>query len=357
VTANRRFLGSALAEAMYDLSLVTRIPVTRRSPLRVDVRIGAQPGESLSCSRASCESDRVCILDFERCPVQRDTRDCTSCLLRNPLNNRCVRVSEDPICLAARDGENQRLAEERQACIARETAARDQCIQERDRLLQSCRRRQTLESSVCEAQVAEMTGRFENLQPLANLSGNLGLSGTLDFVFSEFRMDPDLERLRTSISLAGNLDNQGTLRFLPDPGLEALARCLRARDEAYQESMSLAPWRGGIVTDLRIEETRLVADWSGLSQRLDASPRPTGQILVKGEPVLDVCPSGLDPSRLLDYISGPGSDWLQGIFELDMRPEPTRITLLPAYLAIGSESWIGNPEVGQERLVYRIDDR
>jgi hypothetical protein len=121
--------------------------------------------------------------------------------------------------------------------------------------------------------------------------------------------------------------------------------------------MSLAPWRGGIVTDLRVEQSRLVADWSGLSQRLDASPRPSNQLLVSGAPVLFTCPTGLDPTRLLDNISGPGSDWLQGIFELDMRPEPTRITLLPAYLAIGSESWTGDAEVGTERVVYRIGDR
>ena len=58
---------------------------------------------------------------------------------------------------------------------------------------------------------------------------------------------------------------------------------------------------------------------------------------MSGAPVLFTCPTGLDPTRLLDNISCPGSDWLQGIFELDIRPEPTRITLLPAYLAIGSE--------------------
>ncbi len=357
VSTDRRFLGAALAEAMYDLSLTTRFMVTRQDPLRVDVRIGAQAGESLSCSRPSCESQRVCTLDFERCPVQRDTRDCTSCLLRNPLNNRCVRESEDPICLAARDGENQRLATERQACIERETAQRDQCVRERDQLLQSCRRQQSMESSVCAAQVAEMSDRYEAMQPLAGLNGNLGLSGTLDFVFSEFRMDPDLERLRMSISLTGLLGNRGTLQFLPAENLGPLGRCFRTRNEAYESTLSLDPWRGGIVTDLRVEQTRLVADWSGLSQRLDASPRPSNQLLVSGAPILDTCPTGLDPTRLLDNISGPGSDWLQGIYELDMRPEPTRVTLLPAYLALGDESWTGEAEVGSDIVAYRIQDR
>ena len=357
VSVDRRFLGAALAEGMYDLSLGATIPVTRREPLRVDVRIGAQPADSLSCSRPSCESQRVCTLDFERCPVQRDTRDCTSCLLRNPLNNRCVRESEDPICLAARDSENQRLATERQACIDRETAQRDQCVEERDRLLQNCRRQQTRQSSVCEAQVVEMSDRFEAMQPLASLTGNLGLGGTLDFVFSEFRMDPELERLRMRISLAGELESRGTLEFSPAPGLQALNRCIGGREEAYEAPLFLAPWRGGIVTDLRAEQSRLVADWSGLSQRLDASPRPSNQLLVSGAPVLFTCPTGLDPTRLLDNISGTGSDWLQGIFELDMRPEPTRITLLPAYLAVGAESWTGEAEVGAERVVYRIGNR
>jgi hypothetical protein len=357
VTTDRQFLGTALAEAMYDLSLAARIMVTRREPLRVDVRIGAQDGDALSCSRSSCESQRVCTLDFERCPVQRDTRDCTSCLLRNPLNNRCVRESEDPICLAARDGENQRLATERQACIDRETAQRDQCVRERDQLLQNCRRQQSQESSVCAAQVAEMSDRFESMQPLANLGGSLGLSGTLDFVFSEFRMDPDLERLRMSISLTGLLGNRGRLQFSPAANLGPLGRCFRAREESYESTLSLTPWRGGIVTDLRIEQTRLVANWSGLSQRLDASPRPSNQLLVSGAPILDTCPTGLDPTRLLDNISGPGSDWLQGIYELDMRPEPTRVTLLPAYLAMGDESWTGEAEVGPDLVAYRIQDR
>ena len=40
-----------------------------------------------------------------------------------------------------------------------------------------------------------------------------------------------------------------------------------------------------------------------------------------------------------------------------MRPEPTRVTLLPAYLALDDESWTGDAEVGSNIVTYRIQDR
>jgi hypothetical protein len=356
IALDRRFLGMALGEAMYDLSLEAGLKAVRPEPLRVNLRLGAPASETLSCDSGRCESERVCALDFERCPLQRDTRDCSSCLLRNPLNNRCLRESEDPICLAARDSENERLDLERQACVDRETAQRDRCVRERERTLDACRRRQSAETGACSAQVQELADRARALRPIASLVGEVTLDGALDFIFSEFRVDPDLQRIRMRLSVDGSLASRGSLRFIPAADLDALSRCLTSRTAQLDDQLSLAPWRGGVVSDLDIEGSRLVADWSGLVQRLDATPTPASQFFTLGEPVLDTCPTGLEAARLLDNSSGPGSDWLRGFFELDMHPEPTRITLLPAYLQVGDDDWTGEPELEAERVIYRVND-
>jgi hypothetical protein len=355
LAVDRSFFAAALSESMYDLRLKSAASVDGMPSLRVGASVGAIPTEPLTCAREQCESARVCTVNYDNCPIQQDTRDCSSCLIRNPLNNRCMREAEDPICLAARDAENVRLEDRRQSCVARETALRDTCLRERDREVAACQRRATREVSSCAAQVDEMAARFRSQRPVAGIRGDAKLDGQLDFEFGEFRLDEDLQRIQMLLSINANLAAGGTLSFEPSGDLAALDRCFRPFSDAYDATLSLAPWQGGLVTNVTIEESALIANWSGLIQRLEANPPPVAEFFARHENALAGCEVRLDPESLLANLSGSGTELLQGIVDLDLQPEPTRITLLPAHLSADGKTWIGEPRVGEEMLEFQLE--
>lgn len=354
ISIDRRFFSSALSEAMYDLQLASTSQIDGGQPIRIDAQVGAVPAETLSCNRQSCDSERVCTLNFDKCPVQRDTRDCSSCLLRNPLNNRCIREAEDPICLAARDNENARLENNRQVCIVRETRLRDNCVLDREREMERCGDQVSREVSSCAAQLAEMKTRFESQGPIADLDGQATLSGSMMFEFSEFRLDEDLGRIRMILSLDADLVADTQINFEAAAGLNMLKRCLQATSDDYRAPLALPLWQGGLVAEVNMEGTSLLAEWSGLIQRLESDPAPVMQFFASNQDALTRCDIGLDAAQLLKTLSGRGTDLLLGNFDLDMQPEPTRITLLPAYLSINEDLWTGDASIGSQYVKYRL---
>jgi hypothetical protein len=354
---DRSFFAAALSESMYDLRLTSTASATGMPTTRVGVSVGATPTDSLTCTREQCDSGRACTLNYDNCPIQQDTRDCTSCLIRNPLNNRCMREAEDPICLAARDNENARLEERREACIGRETALRDSCLRERDRELAACQRRATQEVSACAAEVDELATRFQSQRPVATITGDATLDGQLEFEFGEFRLDEDLSRVQMLLSINADLTARGTLSFEPAPDLGVLDRCLRPFSDAYDATLALAPWQGGLVTNVTTDDSALVANWSGLIQRLEAAPPPVAEFVARHEDALAECAIGIDPDRLLGNLSGPGTALLRGIVDLDLQPEPTRITLLPAHLSANGQTWTGEARITTETVEYRLGTR
>jgi len=354
VAITRPFFAQSLSEAMADLRLVSTPQVNEGASLPISASIAAVPAETLSCNREDCDSARVCTLKFDNCPVQRDVRDCSSCLLRNPLNNRCIREAEDPICLATRDAENIRLEDNREACIARETRLRDNCLLVRELEQERCSAQASLESSSCAARIQAMAARFKSRNPLAEIQGQATLSGAMRFEFREFRLDADLQRVSMVLSLDADLLANGQLSFKPAPDLNTLSQCLQATSDEFSTSIPLPAWQGGLVTGVTTGSSALTAQWSGLIQRLVANPSPVTQFFASHRDAISSCDIGLSADLLLNNLIGPGTDLLRGILDLDMQPEPTQVTLLPATLHIDGNAWEGNATIAGQSVSYRL---
>lgn len=356
VDARSAFFATALSEALYDLRLVSSTTVRTPRPLAVAATLAPFPEDVLSCETRDCDEGRVCIVDFDDCPVRRDTRDCRSCLFRNPLNNRCLREAEDPICIAARDAENQRLEALRQSCIAGKARQRDACLAARDRELANCRARASRERTDCANQAEAMAARRDAGRPIATIGGAATLAGDLRVEFSEFRIAPDLQNVRMQLSVSAVLEASGTLRFTPDPKLTALAACLRPTESAYRTPLILPPWQGGLATSLETDGAALQANWSGLVQTLEADPPLVERFLEAHPDLFERCALEIDARRSFDLLAGEGADLLRGNVMLDLRPEPTRISLLPAYLETERGTWVGEPRVSSEAVSYRLEE-
>lgn len=356
VDARPAFFATAISEALYDLRLVSSATVSTPRPLAVAATLAPFPENALSCDSRDCDAARVCIVDFDDCPVRRDTRDCRSCLFRNPLNNRCLREAEDPICIAARDAENQRLEGLRQSCIAGKTRQRDACLAARDRELANCRARARRERTDCANQAAAMAARRDDGRPIATLGGTATLAGVLRVEFSEFRIAPDLQNVRMQLAVAAELEAAGALRFTPDPELTALTACLRPAESAFRTPLILPPWQGGLATGLEADGAALQANWSGLVQTLETDPPLVERFLEEHPDLFERCALEIDARRSFDLLSGEGSNLLRGNLTLDLQPEPTRISLLPAYLETESGTWVGEPRVSSEAVSYRLEE-
>lgn len=353
----KAFFAAALSESMYDLHLTSRPQVQTDAALPIEARVQAFPAEALSCEAQDCGVQRVCTLDFDDCPVERDTRDCTSCLFRNPLNNRCMREAEDPICIAARDGENLRLEERRQACIAGKTRARDACVLARERDLASCQERTSREVSACTEQAEAMAGRRSDMNPIGRLTGQARLAGAIEFDFSEFRIEDDLQRMRMRMTVNADLSAQGRLAFQPAVGLGPLTECLTARGDAFEAPLALPLWQGGLASGLVVDGASLRADWSGLVQELTAEPPLVDRFLEDNPQLLSTCAFDVNSSDFEGLLTGTGAELLRGSLAMDMQPEPTRISLLPAYLSSGSDTWTGKATIGTDTVSYRLEER
>jgi hypothetical protein len=350
------FFSSTVSEALYDLRLVFSTPVRTSRPIGIRADLAPFPEDALSCDLRDCETSRICTVDFDDCPVRRDNRDCRSCLFRNPLNNRCMREAEDPICIAARDAENLRLEERRQACIDDQTRQRDACIVARDRELASCRARATRERADCTSQADAIASRRASGQPMAGLNGSGSLAGTVTAEFSEFRVTEDLRQIRMQLSLDADLVARGALAFEPDPGLEALAGCLGPLQTDFETPLNLPDWQAGLATRLEASGGSLQANWSGLLQDRSVYPSLIETLLDAHPDLFERCALEFDASQVDSLLSGSGAELLRGVLSMDIQPEPTRITLLPAYLETGSGTWVGDPVIGESSVTYRLTE-
>jgi len=354
VEVDRSFFAAALGDALTDLRFTAEADVTGPEPLAIGVGVGVERASFQACEPSACESRRVCTIDFDNCPVERDTRDCSTCTFRNPLNNRCLSRAEDPICLAAREAENTNLERKRRACIDWETRLRDRCELARERELAACRRRASSRVQACISQVGEVESLHAASAPIASLGGEAALSGNVAFEFSGFRIDESLGRVRMNMALEADLVADGRMRFTPVRGLEALGRCLAAAEDPFVTGLTLSRWEAAFISDMSWVEAALESTWSGLARRFEVQPQPLDTFLDRHPEALQSCAADLEPRLLPGSLSGPGAELLMGKLEIGLQPEPLRISLLPAYLQVGEQTWTGPAELDENVLRYRI---
>ena len=316
-----------------------------------------QPFETadIVCEHSSCPPAPSCTVSLTQCKRIRDTRDCLSCLFRNPLNNRCVNEAEDPICLAARDRQNYKYDAEWANCIANAEAAKLDCEQLGTQALRSCEIESGFEQLACEA-VKSGIASLDNGSPLATSEAQASAEGRLSVVFSNINIDDDFTRLKMDMALKSNMKLRGKLKFSPDNLPQALASCITAWKAPFSSRVVTSPKVNSMLTTLSQDDNVFTANWSGYLLPLEIIPSPLESVFVGNPNLLANCSIGLTVDDVERAITGDDADFFTGQLELEILPQRTMIYLSPATVRYGEHEFQGKAVISSTHVRYDIAD-
>ena len=317
-----------------------------------------QPFETtdIICEHRSCPPAPSCAVSLTQCKRPRDTRDCSSCLFRNPLNNRCVSEAEDPICEAARNRQNAQHEAERAHCIANAEAAKLDCERLNAQALRSCEIESGFEQSACEA-VKNGIASLDEGSPLATSEAQAVIQGQLSTVFSNISIDSDFSRLKMDMALKSNMKLAGKLTFSPGDLPQALASCITAWGTSFTSRAYTSSEVTSILTTLSEADNAFTANWSGYILPLEIEPSPLESIFMDNPNLLANCLIGLTVNDVERVIAGDDADFFTGQLELEVQPQPAVIYLSPATVQYGEREFQGKAMMSSSHIRYDIADK
>ncbi len=196
-------------------------------------------------STQDCSPTRNCTPTAD-CSQPNDQRDCSACLVHNPFGG-CTIRGNDPICEAAKAGQNAAYAAAKATCETQKTAAKTDCerlkAQDKDlceadksakRL--DCERLKTQERAQCETEktgerlacegvktgkklacgtAKEGLKRLSRTGKFANLEGSIGGPAELKLCFGAVDLARDLTNLSFTLNVAGSADLATHIKFVP----------------------------------------------------------------------------------------------------------------------------------------------
>ena len=356
IEVRRAFLRDVLQASLADLSLAADFDEASLFELQSSAELQAFDSDSIVCEHRDCEQAPLCKINLVQCKRLRDTRDCSSCQFRNPLNNRCVSEAIDPLCEASRNRQNARYEEERNACIERAENEKKECDRLNAQTFESCRIESGFNESACTAVKAGLKTMSDEA-PLARLSAVASAKGgRLGAHFTKFRIEGDLERLKLDMSLHSNLQLSGKLGFEPIAGTQPLAKCIEAWKAPFKSRFTSTPAFNNLLSDLEAAPDMLTAQWSGFGVSIETQPSPLESMFVDNPQLLASCKIGLTVSKVEAAIAGGDAAFFRGQTELVLQPSPTRIHLAPATIEFGGMVYSANARLGARQLRYDIGE-
>lgn len=329
----------ALAEAF---NLAT---AARRFPVRMEVAnaptqpisgfIDSLVGLDFQCQVRDCSLPTDCRADFAQCQRRQDTRNCATCLFRNPLNDRCVSERIDADCEARRAALNERYGAAFDSCIAGQETARQACeLRGRD-ALEVCEQKARQEAAACGAS-RELLVRRE--APLATLAGEAGPTGSVSLVFAGLQAAGNLERLKGELLVEPDLALAGRLDFSAEAGLAAVGQCIDGWDAPFQVRIDRPQAPRRLAGDFRDGAEELSVAWPGITLPLGLSRGPVAEILANRQQVAP-CAIGLTPTEIGSRAGGESELLLRGLLPVDIQPGPVRIALSPVQAELGGRPY------------------
>lgn len=279
---------------------------------------------TLQCIRPDCTVQTECAVDFSRCQRLQDTRECTTCLFRNPLNNRCMSERSDAACEARKAGLNDRYAREWQACMAKEESAQATCERRGQEAVEVCEARAEQFSQTCAANQQALQGHSG---PLADIAGESRAEGTLAIAFTELEVSGDMTALKGLASLVPDLRVEGTLAFTPANGLGSLGECIDQWDAPFQTNFARPQAARRLAGPLRISDGTLAAAWPGLTMPVAMNRGPVEAFLMDDPWRLAACMPGLTAADAGAQVSGEAGLFLRGILAVDVAEARAQIAL------------------------------
>lgn len=356
IEIRRPFLRDVLQASMADLEMDAEFDSFALSALQFSARLQPFNTRDIVCEHHSCPPAPVCKTNLTQCKKLRDTRECSSCLFRNPLNNRCVSEAFDPLCEASRSRQNAKFDAERTACIADAESLKQECDQLNAQVVRSCQIESGFKDSACESVKTSMKALNQGA-PLAHVSAQTHSKGTLSANFSNFRVEGDMASLKLDMVLKSNLQLNGDLNFSPGSIARPLANCITAWSTPFKSRFVTTPAVNNLVSNFEENNSTLTANWSGFGLTIDTNPSPLESVFVGNPQLLANCKIGLTVSKVEQAFTGEDAEFFRGHIDLEIRPLPTKIHLAPATIEFGDKVYSAEAVLSASHLRYDIEEK
>jgi hypothetical protein len=353
VEVRRPFMRDVLQATLDDLNINAEFADFASSSLDYSAHLQAFDADEIVCESRDCTPAPVCKINVTQCKRLRDSRDCSSCQFRNPLNNRCVSKAIDPICEVARNRQNIRYDNERAACISRAEKEKQECDRLNAQALRSCQIESGFEASACESAKSGLEA-FNREKPLANVAAQANVSGELGANFSNFLIEGDLERLQLDVSLHSTLQLNGELNFEPADNIQPLDKCIAAWKAPFENRVAGTSVVNNLVGNLEQSPDMLTAQWSGFGMTIEARPSPLESVFVGNPNLLANCKIGLTVNKVEEAVAGDAAGFFRGDIKLIIQALPTKIRLAPATIQFGNTVYSGRARLSGRHLQYDI---
>ncbi len=353
IEIERMFMGSVLRQSLRDINIVTRAELTGQN-FPYQGSLAPFVADTIACEPGKCESARICENPISRCARRHDTRDCTTCLFRNPLNNRCVNEVEDPICVAARASQNLAFESARESCMRDERADRRECERRRAQEVRSCSLEAASLSDACIA-TRDALEKLQGTGKLASIEAEARPQGYIDVRFTGFELTPDMSELGMSIEFRAELTVAGVLDVQPLVTEAHLVSCISAWQGAFQGQVFMPSAQLNLLGSLSQFESSLVSSWSGFVVPAKLSPAPLEALFLAQPEMLADCQIGLTVDEVSGAITGEKRGFFQGRVDIEVRPLPSQIVLSPASVQFGERVYRSEPTVTAQYLSFRMN--
>jgi len=354
IEVRRPFLREVLQASLADLHIDAEFDGTVLSALNYSATLQPFDTEDIICEHRSCPPVPACQTNLSQCKRLRDTRNCSSCLFRNPLNNRCVSEAVDPLCEASRKRQNAKYDADRGTCIANAETSKLECDRLNAQAVRSCQIEAGFEDSACESIRSSMSPGNQSA-PLAHVKAQTNTNGKLWANFSNFQIEDDLSRIKLDMALKFDLLSEGKLNFIPSETTHPLAKCIAAWSGPFKNRSVTATEINRLLGNLEQENSMLTADWSGFGFTINTNPSPLESVFVGNPQLLANCRIGLTVSKVEQAITGNDAEFFSGSVELEVQPLPTIIHLAPATIGSGDTVYSAEAQLSAQHLRFDID--
>jgi len=349
----REYIGQVFQSAISDLQIETAFDQTDLSATQYASDLLPFDVKDIVCEDQKCSNPLVCSVNVAHCKRLRDTRECSSCLFHNPLNNRCLHTAEDPICVAAKNRQNTIYQQDREACIAAAENSRNDCQQLSAQIAQSCEIETRVEKSACEASKAEIN----SMKPgsvLARVSADSHVIGQLSMLFSNFKISGDFLQLQQNVTLKSNINIKGQLDFEPDNTDWLLSNCINAWSGPFNNRAISSTPLNSMLTTLDSDDDVFTATWSGIVLPLKMTSSPLESAFVSNPQLLAGCSLGLTVGKVEQAIVGQNADFFTGSLNLIIQPLPTKMKLSSARIQLANQVYVGAAKISEDFVSYEL---
>lgn len=353
IEVRRSFIGDVLQASLADLTIDAEFDESALLPMKFSAQLQAFDTEGITCERHDCPPALVCKTSLTQCKRLKDTRDCSSCQFRNPLNNRCVSEAIDPLCEAARNRQNAKYDEERSACLRLAENSKQECDRLNAQAFSSCQIESGFEDSACESVKASLQEMQQDV-PLALIKAQTHFSGRLSANFSNFLIEGDLAQLKLDINLQSRLELVGDLNFKPAGTTQALDKCIVAWNSPFKSRTTSTPSIYSLLGNFEQSPAMLTTRWSGFGVSFEIQPSPLESVFVDSPQLLANCYIGLTVDTVEQAIAGDDAVFFSGQADLIFQPLPTKIHLAPATIEFGNVVYSAQPELSAKYLQFDI---